>query len=470
MKINTKLSLLLISGFCLSLKFGEIYGLKSTSFYSTQCSSDKGSALSSPTSSSLFNGPYYTYQDYLKVINYDDVFPLFEYKEPVRLAIIDSGFDDNHPDAPENINYNLSKSFSNVFEPFGDSTAYQYHGTAIAGIIAAKTNNRTAIVGIIPDVEIISISIGRISSDKRVVYDSSEIVEAINYAEEIDVDIINYSAGGFTAFNQDEYNAIKNFSRLFVTAAGNNFDEKSNDLPGYNIDENDYYPASYDLDNIVVVGSVENISPGTKTLYSNFGENAVDIMAPGRDIATLNAGLYNNFYKYDGTSFAAPQVAAVAAAILTQHPGLSTESLKEIILNTAIVYDTLDSYCLTSGVLNAYKFIHYYHNYSSYTYVDTKYHIGYCDCGYSLKSGHVVAGGAFEGGERYATCLECGGLAEMGFVIGPLNSNSNVQYEKIGDLYYPLQSYIENDILDLSYEDYLKFIGGLPLEEIIRTI
>lgn len=407
------------------------------------------------------NDPYYSSQWNLDQINYKEVFDLNKSDADIKVAIIDAGIDNKNPDSPVGINLTASISFSDFFKPF-NSGIDTYHGTAISGIIAAKTNNSKLISGISPNVEIISVACGHYNSEGDIVFNSDELVDAINYCSSNKVDIINYSIGGLNTYNEAEKEAIENFPGLFVTSAGN----YGLDLDSSSIN---YYPAEYNTDNMIVVGATT--SSKSKWVDSNYGKNVVDIFAPGCDVPSICSYDYSSYYVYEGTSFAVPHVVGVAASLLSEYPDLTTKEVKNIILSSASKVSSLTNYCSIGGILDASKIIHYKHDYSdSYEYIDTKYHYSICECGAKMKSGHVVAGGAFDDGNRYATCLLCGGRAEMGFVVGPNTLSRNVPiydgYELIDGLYYVKETQVINGIINLSYNDYKAYLNNGELYEV----
>ena len=376
------------------------------------------------------NDPYYSSQWNLDQINYKEVFDLNKSDADIKVAIIDAGIDNKNPDSPVGINLTASISFSDFFKPF-NSGIDTYHGTAISGIIAAKTNN-------------------------------SKLISGISHCSSNKVDIINYSIGGLNTYNEAEKEAIKNFPGLFVTSAGN----LGLDLDSSSIN---YYPAEYKTDNMIVVGATT--SNKSKWVDSNYGKNVVDIFAPGCDVPSICSYDYSSYYVYEGTSFAVPHVVGVAASLLSEYPDLTTKEVKNIILSSASKVSSLTNYCSTGGILDASKIIHYKHDYSdSYEYIDTKYHYSICECGAKMKSGHVVAGGAFDDGNRYATCLLCGGRAEMGFVVVPNTLSRNVPiydgYELIDGLYYVKETQVINGIINLSYNDYKAYLNNGELYEV----
>lgn len=125
---------------------------------------------------------------------------------------------------------------------------------------------------------------------------------------------------------------------------------------------------------------VKGLTYDTKADSSNYGLNSVDLFAPGEDFKLCYG---DNGYIIDGgTSLAAPLVTFACALIMEAKPTLSPIEIKNTILNT----------------------------------VDLRQHRITCEiCGYSALSPHVVESGSSIG-QKYAVCLLCGGLCEMGFV------------------------------------------------------
>ena len=147
-----------------------------------------------------------------------------------------------------------------------------YHGTHVAGTIAAKHNNSIGILGVAPDVKIMAINIDFGSGHYL---DVDAAVKGIYFAADNGAKVINASWGG-GGYSQALYDAIKYFGEhggLFVAAAGNA--ENNND-------NRPAYPASYDLDNIIAVAATDN--KDQLASFSNYGKTTVDVGAPGVDI------------------------------------------------------------------------------------------------------------------------------------------------------------------------------------------
>jgi len=292
----------------------------------------------------------------------------------VLIAVMDSGIDANHPELVGRVNTSFSGDFttgqaggvavSQVTDPYG-------HGTMVAGVIGAHGNNSLGVTGVCWDVDMVSLRI--IGTDGKGY--SSHAVNAINYAQQNSIKIINFSVTW--ARHNDRYDvaltsAISNYFGLLIAAAGNNNAE----IPS--IDE--YYPAQYPHDNILTVGAsegddtklefeVEDEYGEMVTKGSNYG-TAVDVFAPGGAILSCfpdelceNPTHSNHnpihfdagYHMAHGTSFAAPYVTGIAALMLTVDPSLTTDDLKEIITETVDPVSALNGKCVTGGHVNAYK-------------------------------------------------------------------------------------------------------------------
>ena len=279
----------------------------------------------------------------------------------VVVGIIDTGFDGTHKDLKDNlwINPNPNRNgYKNDIHGYdfgtrkgGTPTDQSNHGTHVAGIVGAKGNNSIGVCGVAWNVQLAWLRI----ADETGNISLSHAVEAINYANNNNIPILNASWGDYACYNNwDEFKplkeAIKNYKGLFIAGAGNN--RVCNDTYPF-------YPASFDLPNIISVGSSsigysvpENLLAIGNSGYSNYG-NSVDIMAPGDDVYST---MPNNSYDLlSGTSMASPQVAGVAALVKAKYPHYTWKQLKSAILNGATKNATFLVHFLKDGLaLNAY--------------------------------------------------------------------------------------------------------------------
>ncbi len=275
--------------------------------------------------------------------------------EGIIVAVIDTGIDINHEDLSMNIWTNTNEIDNNGIDDDGngyiddingwnivnqtnqvhkeDAYEDERHGTHISGIIAGQKDNDTGITGIAPKAKIMPLTVFQDGTAY-----TSDIIEAIAYAENMGAAIVNCS-WGTTEENRALQEAIEESNMLFVTAAGNN---------SINIDNTPIYPASYTNTNIITVASINK--NGTLSSYTNYGQNTVNVAAPGEDILST---LPNNQYGYtSGTSMATAFVSGEAALILSQNNTQSPEETKEQIKASSNRYTTLLNKIERGNIIN----------------------------------------------------------------------------------------------------------------------
>lgn len=249
-----------------------------------------------------------------------------EYGKGVTLGLIDQGIEGNHPDL------NLPNGLISFDLVIGThdyiNNIYGPHGTACAGIIAAKTNNSKGIAGIAPNVKLISYCHPLQESPNAI----QQLANGLSQAAE-SCDVLSCSWGGNALVSSLIEDALKyyafNWGRkgkgtVVVFSTGND-------------NTNVNFPANCN-EKILTVGSIN--SSGKRSSFSNYG-NALDVVAPGEAIPTLDLlgkdGYSSSEYCFDfqGTSASCPHVAAVAALVLSANPNLKGVEVNEIIEKTA---------------------------------------------------------------------------------------------------------------------------------------
>ncbi|MGZ3786977.1 MAG: S8 family serine peptidase [Bacteriovorax sp.] len=273
-------------------------------------------------------------------INLLDAWKKFKKRKDIVVAVVDTGIDREHPFLENNIFVETGKvdpnnfgvDFSKDKKGRGTPVDNHGHGTHVSGIIKS----------IYPDVKILALKY--YNPNASGVDNLNSTVEALRYAVDHNVDVINYSGGGPEAASE-ELRVLKEAERkgiLVVAAAGN---EESN------IDDKKkaYFPASYGLKNIITVTAHDE---DLKILNSsNYGRTSVDIFAPGYRI---KSSLQNGRAGYlTGTSQATAFVSGVAALIKAEYPQLANEKIKEIIKASAKKEATMEGKCATGGRLDA---------------------------------------------------------------------------------------------------------------------
>lgn len=202
-----------------------------------------------------------------------------------------NGIDDDRNGYVDDVNgWNFALKNNDIIDRHG-------HGTHIAGIIAGRKK------GISPNARLMILKFYDPAGDPRKTLGYT--VEAIEYATKMGAQLINFSAGGLQK-SEKEKKAIEKAGRrgiAFVAAAGN---EKSNS------DLAKYYPADYDLQNVISVGA---IGPDLNSLKaSNYGVQTVDFSAPGGSICSSSPG--GGYEFMSGTSQATAFATGVAALVL----------------------------------------------------------------------------------------------------------------------------------------------------------
>lgn len=320
----------------------------------------------------------------------------------VTVGVIDSGIQGTHPDLADNINIDLSRDFvTDSEEPVAVDSSW--HGTHVAGIIGGRGNNGDGISGVCWNVQLISLR--AFKADKTASF--SDIIEAINYAEEQGIQILNLSGGGYDTENTSLYETIQNYSGLFVCAAGNN--NKDTDVE-------EFYPSSYSrsLHNLISVGASNEKDERwlSDTVFeggSNYGQTTVDLFAPGVDIySTIPTDKYKT---RTGTSMATPYVTGVAALLLSNYPDLTPCEIKDTILSNVDDCGTaFDSLCHSKGRLNAYNALtNVIRHPVTYTSLDSQEHHRVCtthNTFQTLQHNFSYQSSGIEGGHT-CTCNRC---------------------------------------------------------------
>lgn len=281
------------------------------------------------------NDPFLPRQWYAAQNRSFDAWPEPPPLAPVKVAVIDSGVDGTHPELQGRIA--ASRSF--VAGPATVDT--QGHGTFVAGLIAAQTNDGVGIAGLAPPAELL---IAKVVGPQRSIPVEAE-AKAIRWAIASGARIINMSLGGIRdprnrgrdTYSQLEADAVAYAvsKRVLVVAAVGNSDQAPSQPWPYAS-----WPAA--LPHVLGVSALSRKggSPG----FSNRDEQFNDIAAPGEDIlSTFPLALtakspecaeqgYSScgpeeYRSAEGTSFATPQVTAAAAVLLATSPILTPDQV-----------------------------------------------------------------------------------------------------------------------------------------------
>ncbi len=255
----------------------------------------------------------------------------------VRVAVIDTGVDYNHPDLKANCIAGYDYA-NNDADPMDDNG----HGTHVAGTIAAIGNNAIGVAGVTWNTKIIPL---KFLSGSGSGY-TSNAIKAINYAKQHGATIASCSWGG-SGTDKALQDAIANAPGiLFVCAAGNS---------GKNTDIYPQSPASLPNANILAVAASD--AKDKLASFSNYGAKSVDVAAPG--VSILSTTPERTYAYMSGTSMATPHVSGIAALIKAKKPSLTTNQVKDLIIRYVDKKSAFSGKTVSGGRVNAYLAVKY---------------------------------------------------------------------------------------------------------------
>ena len=224
------------------------------------------------------------------------------------IAVIDTGVDMDHPDLAAKIvpGYDFVNGDNDADDDHG-------HGTHVAGIAAAVTNNGLGVAGLSWGARIMPLKV--LNADGYGF--DSDVAAAITYAADHGAQVINLSLGDtqFSSTMADATDYAHDKGVFTAAAAGN---DGNNTL---------LYPAA----NEHVVGVAATNSSDTRASLSNYGSH-VDVAAPGVNVYSTYPGTYRSM---SGTSMATPFVSGLAALVLSANGNLTPDEVEAIIEQSA---------------------------------------------------------------------------------------------------------------------------------------
>jgi thermitase len=253
------------------------------------------------------NDLYYSYQYGPQMMQTPSAWEVTQSTAAVKIAILDTGVQLKHPDLAAKlvngrdfVDGNLSPNDRNG------------HGTHVAGIAGAVTNNAAGIAGVAPLASIMPVRVLGDDGSGSLIQIANGIIYAVNQGAQVINLSLGSEAGARTLQNAIQYAWDR--GSVIVAAAGND----NSSVPNYPA----YYP------NVIAVAST---SPAdTKSSFSNYG-SWVEVAAPGDTILSTYPG--SRYAYLSGTSMASPHVAGLAALLAAQ--GRSNSQIRAIILRTA---------------------------------------------------------------------------------------------------------------------------------------
>ena len=219
----------------------------------------------------------------------------------VKVAVIDTGMDNTHPDLKIN-----SESTKNFVENNDERFRSDIHGTAVGGVIAANANNNTGIVGIAPEATLLALKACWHSkqNDNKGFCNSLTLAKALNYSIHMKVNIINLSLTG----PPDPI-----LERLVLKALAQGIHV----IGAIPAQQGKAFPVS-------IEGTISAAMPSQKSK---------SLSAPGRRIISTLPNKKYDFY--DGSSFSTAHMSGIAALLLSLSPSLTTSELHDILKRTA---------------------------------------------------------------------------------------------------------------------------------------
>ncbi|MFD1562189.1 S8 family serine peptidase [Haloarchaeobius amylolyticus] len=355
-----------------------------------------------PITASTIDQPGYGYQWDKQAQNIPEAHEITR-GEGTRVSVIDTGVAAGHPDLEHTVNEDLSRNFTD--DDYGAGGPYGgYHGTHVAGIIAANDQNEEGVVGTAPGTEVVDCRV--FSPDALASF--ADILAAIVYSVRIDADAANMSIGAYPVsrerlgqFYGMALNRVTTYANshgtLLIAAAGNDSADLQHDgriCGDFDDDGTDECISAISLPNEAAnVMSISATGPigyrwgdegleedfASPTFYTNYGTNAINIAAPGgdADLGAIGTGVpwyldlvYNTIaepvfdddgnyqgadYDYGwaaGTSMACPQVVGAAALVKSQNPEFNANQVRQTLENTAESIEEYNKTYYGAGFLN----------------------------------------------------------------------------------------------------------------------
>ncbi len=231
----------------------------------------------------------------------------------VTVAILDSGIDAAHPDLAPNLvaGYNVYDANTNLTDVCG-------HGTSVAGAAAAVNNNAVGVAGVAGRARIMPVRVAyKKATDGGCYAAYSTVASGLIHAADNGARIANVSYGGVTTSSSvtSAANYMKSKGGLVFVSSGNTGTDQG------------YAPNTA----MIVVGATDSYD--NRASWSSFG-SFVSLTAPGSGIWTTNMG--GSYGTANGTSYASPVAAGVAALMMSAAPGLTNTRIESLLFSTAV--------------------------------------------------------------------------------------------------------------------------------------
>ena len=278
---------------------------------------------------------------HLSRIRARSAWPLSAAGAGVTVAVVDTGINTVHEDLASEI---APGGRSWVQDGFGIKDR-NGHGSHVSATLVGDDDGM-GVVGVAPGAQVLPLRALDAGGSGTV----SDIASAFDYAGAAGVRVVSASLGGQEVTQTVEAAILAHPGTLYVAAAGN--DAADNDL-------RPTFPCNSSALNVICVGATDQADQ--RASFSNFGRRTVDLFAPGEDILSAWAPGPSAYFdldlsdgdQADGTSFAVPQVSAVAALVVARHPEYSAVQVKNAVLAGVDALPTLAGLAVTGGRLDA---------------------------------------------------------------------------------------------------------------------
>lgn len=293
-------------------------------------------------------------------INAKKAWSITKGSKDIKIAVIDTGVDYNHPDLKNNIWTNEAElngkpgvdddgngyvddihgyDFANND---GDPMDGNGHGTHCSGTIAAEHNNNIGIAGVMAHASIIGVKFLTDEGSGS----TSDAIKAIDYATKLNVDIMSNSWGG-GAHSKALKEAIERAEKkgiVFTAAAGNSATDNNSEP---------HYPSNYDVDNVISVAA-HNYN-NELAYFSCYGSKTVHVSAPGRNILSTTPN--NSYDVYSGTSMATPHVSGIIGLYIAEHGRKNVKDLRDNLMKSSVFGKSYAKKTISKGRVDAYNFL-----------------------------------------------------------------------------------------------------------------
>ncbi|WP_256296875.1 S8 family serine peptidase [Haloarchaeobius salinus] len=314
--------------------------------------------------------------------------------EGTRVAVIDSGVLETHPDLAGPLNLDLSRNFTDDggdHNPVGGGD----HGTHVAGIVAADNGGGLGVNGTAPKTDLVDCRV--FSAEGGASF--ADILAAVVYSANVGADVANLSLGAYPVPRQANgqfYGKVLNSAMtyanregtLLVIAAGNDSADLQHDKNFISLPNEGAQALSVSATGPIGYGlsfdpDVTESPPESPAFYTNYGTNAITLGAPGGDADTSLTDpvdgvpayaydlVFNTVFTYEdtdgdgepdtqvpgygwkaGTSMAAPNVAGAAALVKSANPNYNANQVEAALKQAADVPDGYGKEYYGSGYLN----------------------------------------------------------------------------------------------------------------------